>query len=197
MSARAAATKLILASSSPRRRDLLRAEGFEFEVAPPAVDESARPGESPEAQAQRLALDKASAVAKHASDGDCVLAADTLVVLHDTVLGKPRDAEEAAEMLLRIAGRTHRVLTGYALLCGNGRSDVGVVESRVEMREVSPEEARAYAASGEPLDKAGAYAVQGEGGRFVSGITGSRSNVIGLSLEALMPLLARLGVRPA
>ncbi len=188
--------RLILASRSPRRQVLLREAGFEFELAPPDVSEVALPGESPEAQAQRLALLKARAVARHAEPDACVLAADTLVVLDGCVLGKPRDEAEARQMLLRLAGRCHRVLTGFALLLpGTDLCEVGVEESAVQMRRVSPEEARAYAAGGEPLDKAGAYAVQGEGGRFVEAISGSRSNVIGLPLEAVVPRLEKLAVR--
>ena len=154
------------------------------------------PGETAEAQTQRLALLKARSVSEHAEPGTCVLAADTLVVLDGCVIGKPRDEADAASMLLRLAGRGHRVLTGFALLVpGSERAAVGLEESSVQMRAVTPEEARAYAASGEPLDKAGAYAVQGEGGRFVRSVTGSRSNVIGLPLEVVVPQLERFAVR--
>jgi len=188
--------RLILASSSPRRQRLLHEEGFDFDLAIPHVHEAARPDETPEAQALRLALEKARAVAARAAPDRCVLAADTLVVLGANVFGKPRDEAEAAQMLLRLAGRSHRVLTGFALLVsGTDLCEMGVEESTVRMRSVDPEEARAYAASGEPLDKAGAYAVQGEGGRFVEGIHGSRSNVIGLPLEAVLPRLEKFGVR--
>ena len=188
--------RLILASSSPRRQALLREAGFEFELAAPELDEASQPGETPEAQARRLALLKAHCIAERARRDSCVLAADTLVVLDGCVLGKPRNELEAAQMLLRLAGRCHRVLTGYALVVtGTELCEVGVEESRVKMRPVGPEEAQAYAASGEPLDKAGAYAVQGEGGRFVESIAGSRSNVIGLPLEAVVPRLEKLAVR--
>ena len=192
-----AGRRLILASGSPRRRQLLREAGFEFERIVPDVCEAARPGETPEAQVQRLALLKARAVAKQAQPNSCVLALDTLVVIDGCVLGKPRDEADAAAMLLRLAGRRHRVLTGFALLLpGSERYEVGVEESAVQMRAVSPEEARAYAAGGEPLDKAGAYAVQGQGSRFVEAVDGSRSNVIGLPLEAVLPRLERFEVRP-
>ena len=188
---------LVLGSSSPRRRELLAAAGFAFEIAEPGIDERALPGESAEAQARRLALEKARAVAVRASTGACVLAADTLVVLDRDVLGKPRDADEAVEMLLRIQGRTHRVLTGFALVVRElGIEDHGVIESEVRMHRVDRETARAYAASGEPLDKAGAYAAQGEGGQFVAEIRGSRTNVIGLPLEAVTPRLAKVEVLP-
>lgn len=190
------APRLVLASSSPRRHDLLRSEGFEFLVAEPNVDESAPEGELPERTAARLALTKARSVAERVDPGSCVLAADTIVVVDDAVLGKPRDSEEAVEMLLRLADRTHRVITGYVAMLDGSPRESGVAVSRVRMRPVSSEEARAYAATGEPLDKAGAYAVQGVGGRFVEHIDGSRSNVIGLPLEAVIPALRRLGVKP-
>jgi septum formation protein len=188
---------LVLASTSPRRRQLLSEAGFAFSLAAPEVDESALPGESPEAQAQRLALEKGRAVASRAERGVCVLAADTLVAIDGDVLGKPRDRAEAVAMLLRLAGRTHRVYTGFALLVAeDGVEESGVVESAVRMHPVERAAAEAYAESGEPMDKAGAYAAQGAGGRFVADIRGSRANVIGLPLEELAPRLARLGVVP-
>jgi nucleoside triphosphate pyrophosphatase len=188
---------LVLASSSPRRRELLERAGFRFELAVPDVDESPRPGESPESLARRLALAKARAAAPRVAREACVLAADTIVAIDGEVLGKPRDRAEAVEMLLRLAGRTHRVLTGFALVVtALAHEESAVEESAVRMRAVARAEAERYAASGEPLDKAGAYAAQGEGGRFVAEIAGSRANVIGLPLEALAPRLALLGVKP-
>jgi len=173
----------VLASTSPRRRELLAGAGFRFQVASPDVDESALAGESPESLARRLALAKAHAVAP---------------VIDRVLLGKPRDRAEAVEMLLRLAGRTHRVLTGFALVvAGLAREESGVEESLVRMHAVDRATAESYAATGEPLDKAGAYAAQGAGGRFVAEIRGSRTNVIGLPLEALAPRLAALGVAPA
>ena len=171
-----AARPLVLGSTSPRRRELLTASGFRFEVASPDIDERALPGESAEAQAARLALEKARVVADRSARDACVLAADTLVVVDADVLGKPRDVDEAVEMLLRIQGRTHRVLTGFALVVrALGVEEHGVVESHVRMHAVDREAAYAYARSGEPLDKAGAYAAQGDGGRFVAEIRGSRT----------------------
>ena len=190
------APRLVLASSSPRRYDLLSSEGFEFLVAEPNVDESAPASELPERTAARLALTKARSVAERVGPESCVLAADTIVVVDDHVMGKPRDEKEAIHMLLRLAGRTHRVITGYVALLDGSPAESGVEVSRVRMRAVTSEEARAYAATGEPLDKAGAYAVQGVGGRFVEHIDGSRSNVIGLPLEVVVPALRRLGVDP-
>ncbi len=196
-----AGPKLVLASRSPRRKDLLRGAGFTFSIVVPPVEEVPRPGEPSEAFAERLARAKAFAVAREVSRGHCILGADTVVVLDGERLGKPRDPEEAISMLLRLAGRTHRVLTGFALVSAEAESSEtglsGVEESRVRMRPVGPEEARAYAATGEPLDKAGAYALQGLGARFVESVAGSRSNVIGLPLERVVPLLARLGVHPS
>ncbi len=190
------APRLVLASSSPRRYDLLSSEGFEFLVAEPNVDESAPASELPERTAARLALTKARSVAERVGPESCVLAADTIVVVDDHVMGKPRDEEEAIHMLLRLADRTHRVITGYVALLDGSPAESGVEVSRVRMRAVASEEARSYAATGEPLDKAGAYAVQGVGGRFVEHIDGSRSNVIGLPLEVVVPALRRLGVDP-
>lgn len=188
---------LVLASSSPRRRTLLADAGYRFTVAEPEVDESALPGEKPEELALRLSLAKARAVGARAAADACVLGADTVVVIDGELLGKPRDRAEAVEMLLRLAGRTHRVLTGFALFVpASEETDAGVVESAVRMHAVDRASAERYAAGGEPLDKAGAYAAQGEGGRFVAEILGSRANVIGLPVEALAPRLARLGVRP-
>jgi septum formation protein len=191
--------QLILASGSARRKELLRQAGFSFTVIVPSVEESPLPGESPERCAQRLARTKADAVAERVPPGRCVLAADTIVVLKGEPLGKPRDRSDAVTMLLRLAGCTHRVITGFAASRRGPRGKEecgGFEESRVRMRDVSREEAEGYAATGEPLDKAGAYAVQGLGGQFVEAVEGSRSNVIGLPLERVVPLLERLGIHP-
>jgi septum formation protein len=188
---------LVLASSSPRRRTLLAEAGVRFELAAVEVDESARPGESPEALTRRLAAAKARAAASAlgALPARVVLGADTLVVLDEAVLGKPRDAAEAVSHLSRLLGRTHRVLTAVALV----RTDAPIfcerlVESRVTLRGASEQEIRDYVASGEPLDKAGAYALQGEGRRFVEKIAGSESNVIGLPLQETLAALREIGV---
>src|SRR5262249_52796363 len=152
----------VLASTSPRRRELLREAGFRFEIAAPAVDEHELPGEAPEATARRLALEKARAVAARVTPGACVLGADTIVGIDGQQLGQPRREPRAVEMLLRLAGRTHRVLTGFALVVGElGHEESGVVESQVRMHPVDRATAEKYAATGEPLDKAGAYAAQG------------------------------------
>lgn len=187
--------RLILASGSPRRRSLLTMAGFAFEVDPPAIAELRLAGEPPEQMAVRLAAEKAVFVARRYGSDVAVLGCDTIVVLDDVVLGKPESEEHAAEMLLGIAGRTHVVISGFALRAPHsGDVETGAAFSEVLMRQVSAAEAAAYAASGEPLDKAGGYALQGEGSRFVARVDGSRSNVIGLPLESVVPLLRRHGI---
>ncbi|MEN8181012.1 MAG: Maf family protein [Myxococcota bacterium] len=188
---------LVLASTSPRRRELLQQAGFAFEVIPADIEEAEGPGEAPDALVRRLARDKALAVARRLGPEPPrrVLGADTLVVLDDTVLGKPADALQAVCTLTRLAGRTHRVLTGVALVSSRGLSVRQChVETRVRMRAADAEEIRAYVASGEPMDKAGAYAAQGSGRRFIEEIVGSESNVIGLPLDETVELLRQAGV---
>ena len=186
---------LILASSSPRRQLLLRAAGYDFEVELPDVDEQVIEGEEPDRMVVRLAREKALACATSAET--VVLGADTTVVLDGRILGKPAGEAEAAEMLLSIGGRTHIVITGWALAQAARIVEDGFETTLVAMRAVDPVEAAAYAASGEPLDKAGAYALQGDGARFVSSIGGSRSNVVGLPLKPVVGALRRAGIEPA
>ena len=188
-------TKLILASSSPRRHLLLSAAGFHFEVLAPDVDETALESEDPDRMVVRLAGAKALAVP--AAMDAVVLGADTTVVLDQTILGKPVDEAEAADMLLSIANRTHLVITGWALAQGGSIVEDGFETTLVSMHAVERGDAEAYAASGEPLDKAGAYALQGNGARFVSGLAGSRSNVVGLPLKPVVSALQRAGVAAA
>ena len=188
-------TKLILASSSPRRHLLLSAAGFHFEVLAPDVDETALESEDPDRMVVRLAGAKALAVP--AAMDAVVLGADTTVVLDQTILGKPVDEAEAADMLLSIANRTHLVITGWALAQGGSIVEDGFETTLVSMHAVERGDAEAYAASGEPLDKAGAYALQGNGARFVSGLAGSRSNVVGLPLKPVVAALQRAGVAAA
>jgi septum formation protein len=188
---------LVLASASPRRRELLARAGIALEVLAPEIREERAPGEAPEAFAGRIALEKALAVAWRVGRAPrrVVLAADTIVVQGDQVLGKPRDAAEAASHLRRLAGRRHRVLTAVAVLdSATLVARRSLVESGVAMRPASEAEIAAYVASGEPLDKAGAYAAQGEGRRFVARIEGSESNVIGLPLEESLALLREAGI---
>ncbi len=190
---------LVLASASPRRRALLAAAGIAFEVRPADVPEDALPGEAPRAMAERLAADKALAVARAlAGDpGRVVLGADTIVVIGGDALGKPESEEHAVALLRRLVGRSHRVITAVALArAGGGAPRVVSVESEVHMRAAADAEIRAYVATGEPLDKAGAYAAQGEGRRFIERIAGSETNVIGLPMDETLALLRDAGFAP-
>lgn len=174
--------------------------GFSFSVAVPSVQEETLPGETAEACTLRLARAKAGAVRLEGRGSRCVLGADTVVALDGILLGKPSGPEEAIEMLLRLAGRCHRVVTGFAILAqGHDGLTIldGTEESRVQMGTLSHAQATRYVATGEPLDKAGSYALQGRGGELVEKVEGSRSNVIGLPLERVLPLLEQVGVRPA
>lgn len=188
--------KLILASASPRRRELLSSIGLEFEVLPSNVPEVHREGEAPEEYVARLSRDKAEALAK-AHPARWVIAADTTVLLGDQLLEKPADAADAARMLGAIAGRTHIVYTGVTL--ENTQSDyreTRVAESEVRMLPLSAEDIEWYVRTGEPLDKAGAYAVQGIGAMFIESIHGSYTNVVGLPLATLFQMLRRAGIDP-
>ena len=238
---------LVLASASPRRRELLARFGLPFVVRPADVDETVHPGETASDLVRRLAVAKAEAALASADEPDVVvLAADTVVVIDDEILGKPADATEAAEMLARLSGRTHQVLTGMAvarrlgaasatspdpdLSTGSGSDlstsspDVGVTDARpdgptfsttaavglgptqsmaveVAATEVTfvtldPADIAWYVATGEPLDKAGAYGIQGQGGIFVSSIRGNYDNVVGLPLVTVRNLLADVGIDP-
>jgi septum formation protein len=183
---------LVLASASPRRRDLLTQAGVAFEVVPPRVDETPAPGEAPEALALRLAAEKALEVAERlgAEPERWVLGADTIVVLEDEVLGKPDDPEHAIELLARLVGRSHRVVTGVAVVSSARLAPrTRAVSSIVTMRSAARAEIEAYVATGEPMDKAGAYGFQGEGRRFVVRVEGSESNVIGLPVAESLALL--------
>ena len=186
---------LVLASGSPRRRELLDEAGVSYEVIVPEVDESPRAQEPPPLLAERLAREKAQAVAGRVKPGRWVLAADTVVAIDGVIFGKPEDSAHAALMLQQLAGRTHRVYTGYALArAGGGAPESSVTCSLVTLRALGAAEIAEYVATGEPLDKAGAYAAQGEAARFVQKIEGSRSNVIGLPLEDVLPLLRARGI---
>jgi septum formation protein len=197
--------RLILASASPRRADLLRAAGYAFDTLAADVDESIRAGESPSVYVRRLAADKSATAmdtlkagatsnpaAQPFTPGDVVvLGADTTVVVDGEILGKPRDDEDAAGMLRRLSGKRHEVLTGVSLR--HGAHEVGRVETTaVYVRALSEEELRWYAASGEGRDKAGGYAVQGLASRFIPRIDGSYSNVVGLPVACVAELLRSL-----
>lgn len=187
----------VLASSSPRRRLLLSMAGYQFDVDSPDVDESLLSEEAPEDYVTRIAAAKAQAVAERHAPGTVVLGCDTSVVLDGRILGKPVDEADATAMLVALAGNTHTVYTGYALVhTSQDRPETGIDAARVTMRAVTEKEAQAYAATGEPLDKAGAYALQGAGKGFIDHVDGLRSTVIGLPLEPIIDLLFRYGVLP-
>jgi septum formation protein len=179
----------ILASASPRRRELLAAAGFSFDIDPVDVDESLVPGESPGTFVVRVALLKArTASQRHPSR--LVVAADTAVVVDDEVFGKPADAADARRMLGRLSGRSHDVLTGVALV-GGGREDTLVERTTVWFAALSNGDIEAYVATGEPMDKAGAYAIQGLASRFIPRISGSYTNVVGLPVASVWGLLTK------
>ena len=181
---------LILASGSPRRAELLARAGYRFEVVPPDIDERRQPGEAPRDYVARLAAEKAAAVAPRYPER-VVLAADTTVVVDSTVLGKPRDPDDAAGMLRRLSGRAHDVLTGVAVRRG-GAAVSAVEQTAVHLADLDEALIGWYVATGEPSDKAGAYGVQGIASRFVTRVEGSYSNVVGLPLALVDRLLARL-----
>ncbi|MGM0554028.1 MAG: Maf family protein [Pseudomonadota bacterium] len=178
-------TPLLLASASPRRRELLEQIQLAFEVAPMDVDESARPGETPEALVERLAVAKVEAARNRLATGQWVLAADTVVAVDDDALGKPADFADAAAMLGRLSGREHRVVSGMALWRPGEAMRARHVTTRVRLHELSPADIEAYWETGEPCGKAGAYAIQGRGAAFVEWIEGSYTNVVGLPLFEL------------
>jgi septum formation protein len=182
---------LILASASPRRAELLRAAGIPFTVVAPTVDERFRVGEAAEAAVARLAEAKAGVVAALHPDA-VVLGADTTVVVGGDPLGKPSDAEEAAGMMRKMSGQTHHVLTGICL-CHQGSRLVHVEPTRVRMGRLDEAEIAWYVSTEEPYDKAGGYAVQGLASRFIEGIDGSYSNVVGLPISCVYRLLKELG----
>lgn len=183
--------RIILSSGSPRRLDLLRRVGIEPEVAPTDIDETPIPGETPDALVTRLAGAKAEAT-EHGED-TVVIAADTVVVLDEEILGKPVDSEDAKAMLRALSGRTHQVLTGVYVARGARRAHT-VERTAVTLRQLSEPEIDAYVATDEPADKAGAYAIQGIAAVFVTGIEGSDTNVIGLPLAATCRLLSTVGL---
>ena len=187
------AVRLLLASRSPRRAELLAAAGFEFEVAPAEIDETQLPDEPPRAYVARLADAKAAFVADR-HPGRVVLGADTLVITDVRLLGKPVDDQDAATMLRCLSGRAHEVLTAVAIRQDDRRvADVGA--TRVTFVGLSDETVAWYVASGEPRDKAGAYAIQGLASRFVDRIEGSYTNVVGLPIALVDRLLRELGTR--
>jgi len=187
------ARRVILASSSPRRRDLMTMLGIAHEVMPAEIDERYLPGEPPIVHAERLAREKGAVIAARHPDA-VVISADTIVVIDDMVLGKPRDDAEAAAMLRRLAGRTHTVFTAVAVARGS-LMESGVEAVTVAFRELDDATIHAYIATREPMDKAGAYGIQGYGAAIVERIDGDYFAVMGLAIGRMLALLRRLGVR--
>ena len=188
--------KVILASGSPRRKELFDLTGIKYQVISPTAEEKPLPEETPREYATRVALEKALSVAVNYPD-DVVLGCDTVVVLNGkTILGKPRSKKDAKEMLARLAGKEHTVLSGVAAVWHRkSKQRVITVESRVRFKQLEDWEINWYLESWEPMDKAGAYALQGRGAVFVEGIVGSYTNVIGLPLMETVMLLRFFGVR--
>jgi septum formation protein len=186
--------RLILASASPRRAELLGRLGLSFEVFPAHIREDWVAGETPEAHAERLSREKASVVAE-AHPGALVVGGDTVVVLDGTILGKPVDADDAVAMLSSLAGRSHRVISGLAVAFPSGRISSGFMSTDVTFRDFDISFARSYVETGEPLDKAGAYGIQGLGSALVKEIRGDYHTVVGLPLPLLLDLLRAGGWR--
>jgi septum formation protein len=187
--------KIILASRSPRRKTLLEEAGFTLDVVLPQVQEIHRPGETPEAYALRNAVEKAEAVytgpERRLGEGEAVLGADTVVIRDGEILEKPRDVADAKRMLQRLSGATHSVCTGVCLILGGSGERIAFTDvTEVVFRPIEPSEIDAYVATGEPIDKAGAYAIQGGAAAFVDGIDGLYTNVVGLPVERVVEELA-------
>jgi septum formation protein len=183
--------RVVLASQSPRRRELLRLIGIPHDVRPADIDETYLPGEQPRAHAERLAREKAQRVAE---SGAVVIGSDTIVVVDGDVLGKPVDEADAARMLRRLSGRTHVVMTAVAVAWG-GRIESAVEEVDVTFHELSDAEVAAYISTREPMDKAGAYGIQGFGATIVARVDGDYFAVMGLALQLLVRLFRKLGLR--
>ena len=186
------APRIILASQSPRRRELLHLIRLDHDVRPANVDETQKPGETPRAYAERVARDKALAISREQGDA-IVIGADTIVVVDGDVLGKPNDAESAAAMLALLSDRTHIVDTAVAV-ARNGTIVSGVEEVDVTFRALAPAEIQRYIETGEPMDKAGAYGIQGYGATIVKRIRGDYFAVMGLPLGLLVTLLGKVGL---
>jgi septum formation protein len=188
--------KLILASASPRRAEILSAAGIPFEVRASKIDESRLPGESPEIMVERLARAKAETVAREdlLTGSEIILGADTVVVANEEILGKPGNAATAREMLLKLRGHEHLVITGFTLFRVQDKQIyVGHETTRVWFSEMTDSEVNAYVATNEPLDKAGAYAVQGIAGRYIPRVEGCYFNVVGLPITRVWQALKELG----
>jgi septum formation protein len=187
--------RIVLASSSPRRSELLRAIGLGFEVIHPSSDETVSDGEAPEQFALRVSLEKACSVSSALGDGAIVIGADTIVVVDGEILGKPGDPEEASSMLRKLSGKEHSVYTAFSIVrAKNELLHSESVCTVVRVKPLAASEIEGYIKTGEPMDKAGAYAIQGAGSFIVSGIEGSYSNVVGLPVEELLEALKKLEI---
>lgn len=184
---------IVLASRSPRRADLMKEIAADFQVVPSSVEEVIRPQCTPEENAIAIAQAKAEEVAR-GRPGHLVIGADTIVVLDGEIIGKPADKEDARNILRRLSGREHEVITGIAIVDCQRVQAAAV--SKVKIKPLSEDEIAAYVESGEPMDKAGAYAIQGRGARLVESYSGSYSNIVGLPMETLKDLLEKVGYRP-
>ncbi len=185
---------MILASASPRRKEMLQQIGLVFRTSPADVDESVLPGEQPAAYAVRVALDKARVAAERAGEG-IVIAADTIVVLGGRILGKPADDSDAVRMLSLLSGKQHEVVTGLAVIdAASKRTAAKTASTSVWFRNLAEEEIRAYVATREPLDKAGAYGIQEKGALLIEKIEGCYFNVVGLPLSLLGEILREFGI---
>ena len=180
--------KLVLASGSPRRAEIMTSVGWEFEKDVPDIDESELPGETPEAYVQRLACEKASLIARRHSQ-KLVLGADTTVVIDGKIIGKPVDEEEARRMIELLSGNWHEVLTGVSVV-SDGATSVGLQRTRVKFAQMSDAEIAFLVKKGDPLDKAGAYAVQAQAALFIEGIEGDYWNVVGLPISLVYRMIA-------
>lgn len=185
---------IVLASASPRRSELLSQVGIEFEVIPSNIPEEPLDGETPSEHVIRLAFQKASEVAGRVGPGKWVIGSDTVVIIDDEILGKPEDEVDARRMLKKLSGREHTVITGYSIINSSGKKDIKKsVATTVKFKTLTDGEIRGYVDSGESMDKAGAYAIQGLGSFMVEGIVGSYSNVVGLPVCQIVNDLETLG----
>ena len=187
--------KIILASSSPRRKELLAALGLAFEVIHPSSGETVSGNETPEDFVLRVSAEKAASVSGRLGDGVIVIGADTIVVVDGEILGKPGDSKEASSMLRKLSGKEHRVYTAFSIV--RPKNEIlhsEIVDTRVRVKPLAASEIEGYIKTGEPMDKAGAYGIQGIGSFMVSGIEGSYSNVVGLPADELLAALKKLGI---
>ncbi len=187
-------SRIVLASSSPRRKELLQSVGIEFEVIEPSSDESLLDKENPEDYVLRLSTEKALSVSKNLEVDVLIIGADTIVVVDNKILGKPMDEEDAEAMLNKISGGTHHVLTAFSII--NAKHEIlhkHVVGTEVIVKTLEPKEIEGYIKTGEPMDKAGAYGIQGIGAFMIKGIRGSYTNVVGLPLVEVIEALTKLG----